>query len=105
MISRCGYARHSFYGKGNAQELEELEKELAAGRQVQMLICEFPGNPQLVSPDLCRIRRLADTYNFIVACDDTVGTFVNVDLLPYVDVLITSLAKMFSGGCDVMGGR
>ena len=37
-------------------------------------------------------------------CDDTVGTFVNVDILAEVDILCTSLTKMFSGACNVMGG-
>lgn len=87
------------------QELEELERELAAGRRIQMLFCDFPGNPQLGSPDLYRIRKLADKHGFIVVCDDTVGTFVNVDLLPYADILVTSLTKIFSGGANVMGGR
>lgn len=36
--------------------------------------------------------------------DDTVGTSVNVNILPFCDVICTSLTKMFSGGCNVMGG-
>ena len=40
----------------------------------------------------------------MVVCDDTVGTFANVDVVGKVDVLVTSLTKIFSGGCDVMGG-
>lgn len=52
-----------------------------------------------------RIRTLADKYDFVVVCDDTVGTAVNVNVISYVDVLFTSLTKLFSGGCNVMGGR
>lgn len=70
-----------------------------------MLFCELPSNPQLNSPDLVRIRELADQYSFIVACDETLGTFVNVDVLPFVDIVMTSLTKIFSGKSDVMGGR
>ncbi|KAF7592863.1 hypothetical protein BBP40_012342 [Aspergillus hancockii] len=58
----------------------------------------------LRTPDLQRIHALAAQYNFIVAVDDTLGTFVNIDVLPYVDVIITSLTKIFSGMCNVMGG-
>ena len=47
---------------------------------------------------------MADKYDFTIVCDDTVGTFVNVDVLSQVDILCTSLTKMFSGGCNVMGG-
>lgn len=50
------------------------------------------------------MRTLADKYDFIIVCDDTVGTFVNVDVMAYVDVVCTSLSKMFSGACDVLGG-
>lgn len=104
VIPRSGWGNYTFYGRGSVQELEELERELAAGRRIQALFCDFPGNPHLMSPDLHRIRTLANKYGFIVACDETVGNFVNVDLLPYVDILITSLTKIFSGYSDVMGG-
>jgi cystathionine gamma-synthase len=49
------------------------------------------------------IRRLADhQYDFVVVCDDKVGTSVKCDLLPYDDVIVTSLTKMFSGEYNVM---
>jgi cystathionine gamma-synthase len=51
------------------------------------------------------VRALADEYDFVVVCDDTVGTSVNIDILPWVDVLVTSMTKLFSGACNVMGGR
>lgn len=78
---------------------------LASGAQIQALFCELPSNPLLHTPDLHRIRKLADEYGFCVVCDETIGTFINVDILPYVDVVITSLSKLFSGGSNVMGGR
>ncbi len=93
------------YGHGNEAELDKLEIELASGMRVQALYCEFPGNPLLKSPDLRRIRRMADKYDFLVVCDETVGTFVNLNVIPYVDVICTSLTKIFSGACNVMGGR
>ena len=51
-----------------------------------------------------RICHLADQYDFDVVCDDTIDTFVHCDLLPYTDIVVTSLTKFFSGGCKVMGG-
>lgn len=59
----------------------------------------------LRTPDLHRIRQLADQYGFCVVFDEILGTYINVDVLPYVDVVITSLTKIFSGGSNVMGGR
>ena len=92
------------YGQCSTAELEEVENELKSGLRISALFCEFPGNPLLRSPDLSRLRRLADQYGFIIVCDDRIGTFINANILPYVDVVCTSLTQMFSGGCNVMGG-
>jgi cystathionine gamma-synthase len=87
----------TLYGHCSTTELDELELSLQGGQEILALFCEFPGNPLLNSPDMKYIRRLADQYDFVVVCDDTAGTSVNCDLLPYVDVVVTSLTKMFSG--------
>lgn len=58
-----------------------------------------------MSPDLKRIRDLAEKYDFAVVVDETVGNFLNVNVLPYSDVVVSSLTKIFSGDSNVMGGR
>lgn len=93
-----------FYGHGSSSELDDFEEKLKSGERFLGLFCEFPGNPLLTCPDLVRIRKLADTYDFAVIVDETVGTFVNVNVLPYADVVVSSLTKIFSGDCNVMGG-
>ncbi|KAI1370276.1 PLP-dependent transferase [Hypoxylon crocopeplum] len=93
-----------FYGRGSSADLDDLESRLQSGERFLGLFCEFPGNPLLTCPDLVRIRRLADTYDFAVVVDETVGTFVNVNVLPFADVVVSSLTKIFSGDCNVMGG-
>ncbi|XDG04883.1 hypothetical protein ABKA04_004498 [Annulohypoxylon sp. FPYF3050] len=93
-----------FYGHGSSSDLDDLESRLKNGERFLSLFCEFPGNPLLTCPDLVRIRRLADTYDFAVVVDETVGTFVNVNVLPFADVVVSSLTKIFSGDCNVMGG-
>ncbi|GAP90071.1 putative cystathionine gamma-synthase [Rosellinia necatrix] len=103
-VERSGWDNVIIYGHGTEADLDDLEGRLRSGERIQVLFCELPSNPQLASPDLHRIRRLADAYGFIVACDETLGTFVNVDILPYVDIAMTSLTKIFSGASDVMGG-
>lgn len=52
-----------------------------------------------------RIRSLADEYDFAVVIDETVGNFLNVHVLPFADVVVSSLTKVFSGDSNVMGGR
>ncbi|KAG5793237.1 hypothetical protein H9Q69_007715 [Fusarium xylarioides] len=89
---------------GIQSDLETLEEELAAGLELCALFTEFPGNPLLGSVDLERIKSLSDEFFFLFVVDDTVGTSVNVDVISHCDVVCTSLTKMFSGGCNVMGG-
>ena len=93
-----------FYGNGSSEDLDDLEARLKAGERYLALFCEFPGNPLLKCPDLKRIRNLADTYDFGVVVDETIGNFINVHVLPHADVVVSSLTKIFSGDCNVMGG-
>ncbi|ORY67055.1 pyridoxal phosphate-dependent transferase [Pseudomassariella vexata] len=93
-----------FYGHGAAEDLDELETRLKDGENFLGFFCEFPGNPMLSCPDLQRIRKLADAYDFAVVVDETIGTFVNINVLPFADVVVSSLTKIFSGDCNVMGG-
>ncbi|KAI8939655.1 hypothetical protein NX059_003412 [Plenodomus lindquistii] len=93
-----------FYGFGSDEELDDLEKRLEGGERFMALFTEFPGNPLLRSPDLERIRKLADKYDFWVVVDETIGNFINVNVLPYADVVVSSLTKVFSGDSNVMGG-
>lgn len=93
-----------FYGRGSDEDLDDLEKRLKAGERYLGLYCEIPGNPLLGCPDLRRVRRLADEYDFFVVIDDTIGTFANINVLPFAEVVVSSLTKIFSGDCNVMGG-
>ncbi|KAL1851777.1 Cystathionine gamma-synthase [Paecilomyces lecythidis] len=93
-----------FYGHGSSEDLDDIEKRLRGGERVLALFTEFPGNPLLKSADLRRIRALADEFKFAVVVDETVGNFINVNVLPYADVVVSSLTKIFSGDSNVMGG-
>ena len=94
----------AFYGHASSDDLEDLEKRLEGGERFLGLFCEFPGNPLLTCPDLTRIRKLADQYDFAVVVDETIGTFANINVLKWADVVVSSLTKIFSGDCNVMGG-
>ncbi|KAK2628922.1 hypothetical protein QTJ16_002025 [Diplocarpon rosae] len=93
-----------FYGNGEPEDLDDLEARLKSGERYLALFCEFPGNPMLKCPDLQRIRKMANEYDFGVIVDETIGNFINVHVLPYADVVVSSLTKIFSGECNVMGG-
>ena len=94
-----------FLGDGSKEELDELEERLEKGERYLALFCEFPSNPLLRAPDVARIKHLADKYDFAVVIDETIGNFLNVTTLPYADIQVSSLTKIFSGDGNVMGGR
>jgi len=93
-----------FYGHGSAEELDDLEQRLKRGERYLALFCEFPGNPLLKSPDLKRIKVMGEKYDFAVVVDETIGNFINVHVLPHSDIVVSSLTKVFTGECNVMGG-
>ena len=119
VLEKWGPGAH-FFGHGSDAEIDALECLLASSSSSQnpgssnghpsssppilALFCEFPSNPLLRSPNLKRLRALADEYNFLIVVDETVGSFVNVHVLPDVDMMATSLTKIFSGDTNVMGG-
>ena len=94
-----------FYGHGSSTELDDLQNRCEGGYRFLALFCEFPGNPMLKSPNLYRIRLLANRFDFAVVVDETIGNFMNVHVLPFADVVVSSLTKVFSGDSNVMGGR
>ena len=94
-----------FYGHGSSSELDDLQARCMRGERFLALFCEVPGNPLLKTPDLQRIRRLADKFDFAVVIDETIGNFLNVNVLPLSDIVVSSLTKVFSGDSNVMGGR
>lgn len=81
-----------------------MEKLLERGEQIQALFCEFPSNPLLKTPPMQRLRALADKYSFAIVVDETIGNFMNINVLPYADIVVSSLTKVFSGASNVMGG-
>ncbi|KZT60863.1 PLP-dependent transferase [Calocera cornea HHB12733] len=103
ILEKWGPGCH-FYGHGLDSSIDELEERLQTGEKILALFCEFPSNPLLRSPNLPRLRKLADQYDFLIVVDETIGNFVNVEVLPYTDVLVSSLTKVFSGETNVMGG-
>lgn len=93
-----------FYGHGSSEDLDDLEARLKNGERFLGLFTEAPGNPLLRTPDLMRIRALADQYDFAVVVDETISNFLNINVLRYADIVASSLTKIFSGDSNVMGG-
>ncbi len=108
ILSKWGPGCH-FFGSGGTDDISALESLLASrpssAPPILALFCEFPSNPLLRSPDLVRIRQLADEYGFVMVVDETIGNFINVEVVALADIVVSSLTKIFSGDANVMGGR
>lgn len=118
ILEKWGPGCH-FFGKGLDEDLPALEELLRSSiaryeanpestnpddKPILSLFCEFPTNPLLRSPNLDALRQLANKYNFDIVIDETVGGFTNVECLPFADICVSSLTKVFSGDSNVMGG-
>ncbi|CAN3355644.1 cystathionine gamma-synthase [Diutina catenulata] len=104
ILKKFGPGVH-FLGLGDEASLDELEEQLTSGAwSIMALFCECPSNPLLKTPHLARIRKLADKFDFAVVVDETVGNFLNIHVLPFADMVASSLTKVFSGDSNVMAG-
>lgn len=99
---RLGSGTH-FYPMADDRDLDDLERLLAAGA-LAGVFCEFPSNPLMRSVDLPRLSQLTRAAGVPLVVDDSIATFYNHDFLPYVDMLVSSLTKNFSGRGSAMGG-
>jgi cystathionine gamma-synthase len=102
ILSKFG-AGVEFYPRGDAADLDAL-RQLLAEEEIAGVFCEFPSNPLLKVPNLPALHEMAAARGVPVIVDDTIGTFFNVDVLPYTDFIATSLTKAISGEGDVMAG-
>ncbi len=92
-----------FFPRGDEANLQRLG-ELLEKEEIAGIFCEVPSNPLLQTPDLPSLAKLAHRKGVPVVVDDTIGTSFNVDVLPYADLVATSLTKAISGEGDVMVG-
>ena len=103
MQQRFAPADVQFYPVGNRDDLKQLT-ELLNTQKIAAVFCESTTNPLLTSLDLQALRQLADEHEFLLVIDDTLAACINHDVLPFADVVVTSLTKYFSGYGDVLAG-
>jgi len=68
------------------------------------VVVELPSNPMLQCVDLITLAELAHARGIPVIADDTIGSGLNIDALPYADLVFSSLTKSFAGRGDVLAG-
>lgn len=88
---------------GGDGDIEKLEK-LCHRQPPAAVFCEVPTNPLLETPDLPRLRKIADQHDILLVVDDTLAACGNLSVLGYADLVATSLTKYFSGYGNVLAG-
>jgi cystathionine gamma-synthase len=74
------------------------------GDQLAGVVTEVPTNPLIRSPDVAHLLALARHHGALLVFDPSTSGLVNVNLLPWCDVLVTSLTKYAAHEGDVMLG-
>ena len=68
------------------------------------IIVELPSNPLLKCIDLPALSKLAHDRGIPLIADDTIGSALNIDPIPYADIIFSSLTKSFAGRGDILAG-
>jgi cystathionine gamma-synthase len=94
------YLRH-----GDVTDLAGLERLLAEhGPRVAGMIIEAPTNPLIQTPDVAAVTNLARRHGVKLILDPAISSPLNVDLLPYADLVAQSLTKYTAHAGDVIAG-
>jgi len=81
-----------------------LARIRALGDSLAAVVVECPSNPLLRVCDLKEISSEVRRQGGVMIIDPTVASVYNVDVLPYADLLVTSLTKYASIEGDIMIG-
>lgn len=87
-----------------SMDLRELLKILQSGEQILAVFLETPTNPTLEMPDLVELHKLSKLFGFYIVVDDSGFTVNSSNILPYCDILISSLMKIFKNNNNVLAG-
>lgn len=82
----------------------QIALERIRDREFSAVYTEVASNPLLQTADIQSISKACQMSQTPFIIDDTVASHYNVDVLPYADVVTTSLTKWVSGKGDVMAG-
>lgn len=74
------------------------------GDSLGAVVVECPSNPLIRVCDLKRIAAAVGEQGGVMIVDPTIASIYNVDVLPYADLLVTSLTKYASIEGDIMIG-
>jgi cystathionine gamma-synthase len=101
LFEKARDAQHHFVP--DVRDLAAVERLLAAG-DIAGVFTEVPNNPQLETADIPALRALCDKHGAKLLLDPSSVGLAAVDVLPFADVLVSSLTKYAGSEGDVMAG-
>ena len=101
LLEKARDAKHHFIS--DVRDLAALERLLAAG-DIAGVFTEVPNNPQLETADIPALRSLCDKYGAKLLLDPSSVGLASVDVLPFADIVVSSLTKYAGSEGDVMAG-
>jgi cystathionine gamma-synthase len=101
LFEKARDAKHHFVS--DVRDLAAVERLLAAG-DVAGVFTEVPNNPQLETADIPALRALCDKHGSKLLLDPSSVGLATVDVLPFADIVVSSLTKYAGSEGDVMAG-
>jgi cystathionine gamma-synthase len=74
------------------------------GDRIAGIVSEVPTNPLIQTPDVPWLAALARRHGALLLLDPSVTSAFNLDVLPYADVVVTSLTKYAASEGDLIAG-
>ena len=101
LFEKARDAKHHFVS--DVRDLAAVERLLATGA-IAGVFTEVPNNPQLETADIPALRALCDRHGAKLLIDPSSAGLASVDVLPFADVLVSSLTKYAGSEGDIMAG-
>lgn len=92
-----------YLNDASGESFDEALQRIRAG-EFAGVFSEIPSNPLLRTIDLKRVSEACRFSRTPLVLDDSATGPLNVDILPFADILTSSLTKWISGTGDVMAG-
>ena len=101
LFEKARDAKHHFIS--DVRDLAAVERLLATGT-IAGVFTEVPNNPQLETADIPALRALCDKHGAKLLLDPSSVGLASVDVLPFADIVVSSLTKYAGSEGDVMAG-
>ena len=101
LFEKARDAKHHFVS--DVRDLVAVERLLATGT-IAGVFTEVPNNPQLETADIPALRALCDKHGAKLLLDPSSVGLASVDVLPFADIVVSSLTKYAGSEGDVMAG-